>query len=81
MAKATKSEKTETSAAGDLDRTLAQIEKQYGKGIIMHLDENAGSSIAGISTGALSLDLALGGRGVPRLLEMVGEQWTEVAVP
>ncbi|MFC1782158.1 recombinase RecA [Planctomycetota bacterium] len=76
MAKATKSEKTEASAAGDLDRTLAQIEKQFGKGIIMHLDENAVSSVAGISTGALSLDLALGGRGVPRgrIIELFGPE-------
>jgi len=64
MAKASKT--IDKSCDGDLDRTLAQIEKQFGKGVIMKLDENAVSDVAAISTGALSLDLALGGRGIPR---------------
>ena len=64
MAKASKT--IDKSCDGDLDRTLAQIEKQFGKGVIMKLDENAVSNVAAISTGALSLDLALGGRGIPR---------------
>ncbi|KPK75669.1 MAG: recombinase RecA [Phycisphaerae bacterium SM23_30] len=76
MAKADKSVKTSPSAAGDLDRTLAQIEKQFGKGIIMHLDDTTITTVAGISTGALSLDLALGGRGVPRgrIIELFGPE-------
>jgi recombination protein RecA len=76
MAKATKQAKTTVNTDGNLDRTLAQIEKQYGKGIIMHLDESAITSVPGISTGALSLDLALGGRGVPRgrVTEMFGPE-------
>ncbi|MHC4712251.1 MAG: recombinase RecA [Planctomycetota bacterium] len=49
-----------------LDRALAQIEKQYGQGAIMRLGADALADVAGISTGSLSLDLALGGRGVPR---------------
>lgn len=59
-----------------LDRTIQQIEKNYGKGAIMHLDEKAGAAEAGISTGALSLDLALGGRGVPRgrIIEIYGPE-------
>ena len=49
-----------------LDRAIAQIEKQYGAGSIMKMDEANIARVAGISTGALSLDIALGGRGVPR---------------
>ena len=49
-----------------LDRAIAQIEKQYGTGSIMKMDEASHSRIDGISTGALSLDIALGGSGIPR---------------
>ncbi len=49
-----------------LDRAIAQIEKQYGAGSIMKMDESNIARVEGISTGALSLDIALGGRGVPR---------------
>jgi recombination protein RecA len=49
-----------------LQRALAQIEKSFGKGSIMRLDESQSASVDGISTGVLSLDLALGGCGVPR---------------
>ena len=59
-----------------LGRALDQIEKQFGKGVIIHLDESTIADIAGISTGALSLDLALGGRGVPRgrVIELYGPE-------
>ena len=69
------SEKAATSSSA-LDRALGQIEKEFGKGAIMHLDESAVSSVAGISTGALSLDIALGGRGIPRgrVIEMFGPE-------
>jgi recombination protein RecA len=49
-----------------LDFALTQIEKQYGKGTIMRLGQQGIVEVAGISTGSLSLDLALGGRGIPR---------------
>lgn len=49
-----------------LQRVIAQIEKQYGQGAIMQMDEHLYARIEGIPTGSLSLDLALGGRGVPR---------------
>ncbi len=49
-----------------LDTALGQIEKQYGKGSIMTLGESAGAQVPGISTHSISLDLALGGRGIPR---------------
>ncbi len=55
---------------------LTQIETQFGKGAIMRLGEESRPSIHGISTGALSLDLALGGRGVPRgrVVEVFGPE-------
>ncbi|MHC5082793.1 MAG: recombinase RecA [Planctomycetota bacterium] len=49
-----------------LDRAIAQIEKQYGSGSIMKMDESTHRKIDGIGTGALSLDIALGGAGIPR---------------
>src|SRR4030043_1179134 len=49
-----------------LERVIAQIEKQYGQGAIMQMDEHRYARIAGIPTGSLSLDIALGGVGVPR---------------
>ena len=51
-----------------LDLAIAQIEKQYGKGSIMKLGENATLDIANtIPTGSLALDLALGDRKSTRL--------------
>jgi len=49
-----------------LQRVIAQIEKQYGQGAIMQMDEHRYAKIEGIGTGSLSLDLAIGGVGVPR---------------
>jgi len=71
MSKTTKSKKPEpagesTSRAAALERAIAQIEKQYGKGSIMQMDEHLYARIEGVPTGSLSLDIALGGRGVPR---------------
>lgn len=59
-----------------LDRTVGQIEKAYGKGSIMRLDENASAAVPGISTGTISLDLALGGKGIPqgRVIEVFGPE-------
>ena len=69
MAKTKKSTTVETAADGKqaaLHRVIAQIEKQYGQGAIMQMDEHLYAHIEGISTGALSLDIALGGVGIPR---------------
>ena len=59
-----------TVKAGDrqaaLQRVIAQIEKQYGQGAIMQMDEQKYARVEGISTGSLSLDIALGGAGIPR---------------
>ncbi len=49
-----------------LDMALAQIDKQYGKGSIMRMGDKTSMAIESISTGALSLDLALGIGGLPR---------------
>ena len=48
-----------------LNNTLSQIEKTFGAGAIMKLGEGSHLEVEGISTGALSLDLALGGKGLP----------------
>jgi recombination protein RecA len=49
-----------------LTAALGQIERQYGKGSIMTLGAGNAIPVAGISTGSISLDLALGGYGIPR---------------
>ncbi|MCH7813246.1 MAG: recombinase RecA [Planctomycetes bacterium] len=68
-------EKQIANRAQALERALQQIEKAYGKGSIMRLDADA-APVDGISTGALSLDLALGGRGLPRgrVVEVFGPE-------
>src|SRR4051794_8076457 len=48
-----------------LGRAVQQIEKQFGKGSVMKLDDNV-KPIEGIPTGSLSLDIALGGSGIPK---------------
>jgi recombination protein RecA len=60
----------------ELRSALAQIEKQFGKGAIMQLGESSALDVQGISTGALSLDIALGGRGLPRgrIIEVFGPE-------
>lgn len=55
---------------------MAQIEKQFGKGSVMRLGENAHYNVESIPTGALSLDIALGIGGVPkgRIIEIYGPE-------
>jgi recombination protein RecA len=59
-----------------LKTTLQQIEKQFGEGSIMPLGGEAQLKIEGIKTGSLSLDIALGGNGVPRgrIIEIFGPE-------
>lgn len=59
-----------------LETALAQIEKQFGKGAVMKLGSNVGMQIDSISTGSLSLDIALGVGGVPRgrVVEVYGPE-------
>ena len=78
-AKAAKTAVTDDSESGDrkmLDNTLGQIEKAFGKGSIMKLSDNTAMTVSGVSTGALSLDLALGGMGFPRgrIIEVYGPE-------
>jgi recombination protein RecA len=65
-----------SGAESALQRVIAQIEKQYGRGSIMQMDEHKYAKIEGISTGALSLDIAIGGTGVPRgrITELFGPE-------
>jgi recombination protein RecA len=60
----------------ELKTALAAIEKEFGKGTIMSLGDMAALDVEGISTGALSLDIALGGRGLPRgrIIEIFGAE-------
>ncbi len=80
MAKKDKVAKTMTDAATEgkakaLDMALESIEKQFGKGSIMKLGEGHKQNVETVSTGALSLDLALGG-GIPRgrVIEIYGPE-------
>jgi len=80
--KATKPKKTTEMPTGDaekkkaLDIAISQITKTYGQGSIMRLGENSAMNVSAISTGSLTLDLALGIGGVPRgrIVEIYGPE-------
>ena len=59
-----------------LNNAIRNIEKQFGKGSIMRLGEAAAMNVEVISTGCLSLDLALGAGGIPRgrVIEIFGPE-------
>ncbi|HIR77764.1 MAG TPA: recombinase RecA [Candidatus Egerieenecus merdigallinarum] len=59
-----------------LEHALADLDKQYGKGAVMKLGEQASQNVEVISTGNLELDLALGVGGVPkgRVIEIYGPE-------
>lgn len=59
-----------------LATAMEQIEKQYGKGAVMRLGENAAMSVEHIRTGSIALDMALGIGGIPkgRIVEMYGPE-------
>jgi len=69
MAKATSTDKT-------LDQVLLDIEKQFGKGAVMKLGERGHQKIDTISSGSISLDIALGIGGYPkgRIIEIFGPE-------
>jgi recombination protein RecA len=70
-------EKAAKARDSALNSALTQIERQFGKGSIMRMgDEEAAVKVAAISTGALSLDLALGVGGMPRgrIVEIFGPE-------
>ena len=75
--------KKETSAVDtmlkeheNLSNAVQQIEKQFGDGAIMALGNDSATQIRGVSTGSLSLDMALGGQGLPcgRIIEVYGPE-------
>jgi len=69
--------KTDTSKEKAVELAVTQIERQYGKGAIMRMGEDAmPGEIPIISTGSLSLDLALGVGGLPkgRVIEIYGPE-------
>jgi len=72
----TRDETADAGRSQALERAMGQIEKTFGKGAIMRFDDSNRRVMNGISTGALSLDLALGGRGVPRgrVIEIYGPE-------
>jgi recombination protein RecA len=59
-----------------LDVALGQIERQFGKGSVMRMSDQAAVSIGAVSTGSLALDLALGIGGLPRgrIVEIFGPE-------
>ncbi|MGN1299650.1 MAG: recombinase RecA [Candidatus Scatovivens sp.] len=59
-----------------LEAAMSQIEKQFGKGSVMKLGECKEMNVESISTGALSLDIALGIGGIPkgRIVEIYGPE-------
>ena len=59
-----------------LQNALGQIHKAFGEGAIMRLSDASDAAVDGISTGSLSLDLALGGSGFPRgrIIELFGPE-------
>src|ERR1700755_163846 len=59
-----------------LDVALGQIERNFGKGAVMRMSDQAQVAVGAISTGSLSLDLALGTAGLPRgrIVEIFGPE-------
>ena len=59
-----------------LDAVLGQIERQFGKGSVMKMNDQAQMAVPAISTGCLALDVALGIGGVPcgRIVEIFGPE-------
>ncbi len=59
-----------------LETALSQIEKQFGKGAVMKLGQDSTLNVEAISTGSLSLDIAIGIGGVPkgRIIEIYGPE-------
>lgn len=76
MGKAASKDTVSADRQKNLDQAISQIKKQYGMGAIMKFGEKTDSNVSTISTGALSLDMALGIGGVPRgrILEIYGPE-------
>jgi recombination protein RecA len=78
MAKETQSqaEKIKSEKMQALERTLGNIEKNFGKGTIMKLGDSVVENIPAVSTGSIGLDVALGVGGLPRgrVVEIYGPE-------
>ena len=59
-----------------LENVLADLEKQFGKGAVMRLGDNHHAKVEVVSSGSLSLDIALGAGGYPkgRIIEIFGPE-------
>ena len=75
-AEKTADKSAQENKAKALETALAQIEKQFGKGAVMKLGQNVTMQVDAISTGSLSLDIALGIGGLPRgrIVEIYGPE-------
>ena len=76
MAKENQSDKIKAEKLKALERTMGNIEKNYGKGAIMKLGDTAIENISTVSTGSIGLDVALGVGGLPRgrVIEIFGPE-------
>jgi recombination protein RecA len=73
---AKKSKALDANKSKALDAAMSQIERQFGKGSIMKLGDNKTMNVETVSTGSLSIDIALGAGGLPmgRIVEVYGPE-------
>ena len=77
IVKSSKNQETEVKEKNKaLDAAISQIDENFGKGSVMKLGQKAAINVEAISTGSLSLDLALGIGGLPkgRVVEIYGPE-------
>ena len=70
------SDKTPEEKQKALETAISQIEKNFGKGTIIKMGENPKMNVSSVSTGSISLDMALGIGGLPkgRIVEVYGPE-------
>ena len=70
------SDKTPEEKQKALETAISQIEKSFGKGTIIKMGENPKMNVSSVSTGSISLDMALGIGGLPkgRIVEVYGPE-------
>ena len=74
--KSNQSPQNESQRSKAIDAAISSIERQYGKGAIMRMDDKAIEAIPCVSTGSLGIDIALGIGGYPRgrIVEVYGPE-------